>query len=190
MRYHMYNLCMCIHIPSYTTCNFWYQGYKLLRLTDRLNFNLICFNRYFYIAFTDFFLSFLLCAQVKVNVLDKNDSPPVFQNTPLVYTVSEDLGAGHPVATIKATDPDSIDTLTYSLISGDDRKFLLQTDTGTLMLRDTVDRETKDVYTLVVRVSDGVQFTETEVTIQVSNVFSFEFSIKECFLTILRTCLA
>lgn len=101
-------------------------------------------------------------------MLDKNDSPPVFQNTPLVYSVSEDLGAGHPVATIKATDPDTIGTLTYSLISGDDRKFLLQTDTGMLMLRDTLDRETKNLYILVIRVSDGEQYTETEVTIQVN----------------------
>lgn len=92
----------------------------------------------------------------------------MFGDTPLVFSVSEDLGAGYSIATIKATDPDTIGTLTYSLISGDDKKFLLNTDSGVLKLRDTLDRETKDVYYLVLRVSDGVQYTETTVTIQVS----------------------
>ena len=92
----------------------------------------------------------------------------MFHDTPLVFTVSEDSGAGYAISTIKATDPDTIGTLTYSLISGDDKKFVLNTDTGVLKLRDTLDRETKDTYSLLVRVSDGVQFTETTLTIQVS----------------------
>lgn len=82
--------------------------------------------------------------------------------------MSEDLGAGYAIATIRATDPDTIGTLSYTLISGDDRKFLLNSETGVLRLKDTLDRETKDVYMLVIRVSDGVQFTETTVSIQVS----------------------
>lgn len=81
--------------------------------------------------------------------------------------MSEDLGAGYAIATVRATDPDTIGTLSYTLISGDDRKFLLNSETGVLRLRDTLDRETKDVYMLVIRVSDGVQFTETTVSIQV-----------------------
>lgn len=49
----------------------------------------------------------------------------------------------------------------------------MNTDTGVLKLRDTLDRETKDVYNLVIRVSDGVQFTETTVIVQVSVVILF-----------------
>lgn len=117
------------------------------------------------ISKTLIFFTFYL--QVKVNVLDKNDSPPQFPDTPLVFTVSEDLGAGHTVATIRATDPDTIGTLSYALMSGDGKKFLLDSNTGILTLRDTLDRETKDTYELIVRVTDGVQFSETSVTIQV-----------------------
>lgn len=84
-----------------------------------------------------------------------------------MFTVSEDLGAGHTVATIRATDPDTIGTLSYTLMSGDGKKFLLDSNTGILTLRDTLDRETKDSYELIVRVTDGVQFSETSVTIQV-----------------------
>lgn len=102
-----------------------------------------------------------------MNVMDKNDSPPTFRDLPLTFTVSEDLGAYQLVATIRATDPDTIGNLEYSLISGDDGKFLLEKDTGTLKLRDTLDRETKDLYKLIIRVTDGVQYTETTIAIQV-----------------------
>lgn len=100
--------------------------------------------------------------------MDKNDSPPIFRDTPLTYSVSEDLGAGHTVAIIRTTDPDTLGTLTYTLINGDDGKFLIEPDTGKLRLKDALDRETKDVYHLLIRVTDGVQHTETTITIEVS----------------------
>lgn len=101
-------------------------------------------------------------------MLDKNDSPPVFRDEPIVFTVSEDLSPGHTVGTLRATDPDTIGTLSYALIGGDDRKFTLDKNSGILKLIDTLDRELKEVYKLSVRVSDGVQNTDTIVSIQVS----------------------
>ena len=115
---------------------------------------------------------FYICLQVKVNVMDKNDSPPTFRDLPTTFSVSEDLGAGQIVASISATDPDTIGKLEYSTVSGDDGKFILEKDTGVLKLRDTLDRETKDLYKLVIRVTDGVQYTETTIAIQVSENFS------------------
>lgn len=99
--------------------------------------------------------------------MDKNDSPPTFHGMPQSFTVSEDLGTGQLVATIKATDPDTIGKLEYSLISGDDEKFVLDKLDGTLKLRDSLDRETKDFYKLLVRVTDGVQYAEAYFAIQV-----------------------
>lgn len=101
-------------------------------------------------------------------ILDKNDSPPVFSDTPLSFNVSEDMNVGHLVAVIRASDPDQLGTLTFSLISGDEEKFLLEPQTGKLRLQETLDREVKDSYTLEVRVSDGVQHTNTFVHIQVN----------------------
>lgn len=122
--------------------------------------------------FINKFLLFLLL-QIKVNVLDRNDSPPIFRDLPLTFTVTEDLGAGQAVATIRSTDPDTIGKLEYSLENGDDGKFMLEKDTGVLKLRDTLDRETKDTYKLVIRVTDGVQHTETTIKIQVCKVDSY-----------------
>lgn len=110
-----------------------------------------------------------------MNVLDKDDSPPVYRDEPIIFTVSEDLSPGHTVGTIRATDPDTIGSLSYALIGGDDRKFTLNKNSGILKLIDTLDREMKDMYKLSVRVSDGVQSTDTIVSIQVSwkNYFTF-----------------
>lgn len=105
--------------------------------------------------------------------MDKNDSPPTFRDLPQSFLVSEDLGTGQLVATIKASDPDTIGKLEYSLISGDDGKFALDKFEGTLKLRATLDRESKDLYKLLIRVTDGVQYTETVIVVEVrSNVFS------------------
>lgn len=87
-----------------------------------------------------------------------------------MFTVSEDLSPGHSVGTIRATDPDTIGTLGFALISGDDKKFELDKNSGILKLIDTLDRETKDIYKLAVRVSDSVQDTDTIVSVQVCEV--------------------
>lgn len=100
--------------------------------------------------------------------MDKNDSPPLFRDTPISFVVSEDLRIEHSVGTIQATDPDTIGNLSYFLISGDDKKFALDANSGILLLVDTLDRETKDMYELLVRISDGVQNTDTIVSVQVS----------------------
>lgn len=99
--------------------------------------------------------------------MDKNDSPPTFQNLPLLFTVSEDLSAGQTVATILAIDPDTIGKLQYVLVSGDDGNFSLDKNSGIIKLKETLDREIKDTYKLVISVTDGKQHTEAVVLIQV-----------------------
>lgn len=87
------------------------------------------------------------------------------------YTVSEDHQAGRKIATLSASDPDTIGTLIYSLVTGDDGKFSLDQATGLLSLKETLDRETKELYELLVRANDGVQFTDTTVHIKVRIAF-------------------
>ncbi|XP_068085239.1 cadherin-related tumor suppressor [Anabrus simplex] len=103
---------------------------------------------------------------LRVAVLDRNDSPPSFRDAQLVHSVSEDLPPGHAVATLRASDPDTLGELRYSLVSGDDGRFELDGSTGVLRLRDSLDRETKDTYKLTVRASDGLQHTDAVVTIK------------------------
>ena len=106
--------------------------------------------------------------QVTVAVLDRNDSPPSFRGSPLSFLVSEELAVGQAVATLAATDPDTIGELSYSLVEdAPTSPFTLDARTGVIRLRDALDRETHDAYRLLVRASDGVQTTDAYVTIQV-----------------------
>lgn len=125
-------------------------------------------------------LTFLVWFQVRIKVLDKNDSPPSFQDMPHEHSVSEDLPAGQVVATLRASDPDTPGPLSYALVSGDEGRFQLDAVTGELRLRDSLDRETKDNYRVQVRASDGVQSAETIITILVSPSLSKAVSLRQC----------
>nr|XP_018915731.1 PREDICTED: cadherin-related tumor suppressor [Bemisia tabaci] len=107
--------------------------------------------------------------KIRITVLDRNDSPPSFEGMLLEYSVSEDIPSGQIVTVLHATDPDLPGPITYSLVSGDDGHFDLDSMTGTLRLKEALDRETKDVYKLKVRASDGVQTTDTIITITVTD---------------------
>lgn len=104
---------------------------------------------------------------MRVKVIDRNDSPPVFRDINQIVSVSEDLQIGQSITTLTATDLDTLGIITYSLMSGDDGKFALESSRGILTLRDSLDRESNSEYKLVVRADDGEQFSETTIIIKV-----------------------
>ena len=91
----------------------------------------------------------------------------MFRDDNLIISVSEDLTIGQPITTLTATDLDTIEAITYSLISGDEGKFVLDSNKGILSLRDSLNREARSDYKLVVRADDGEQFTETVINVKV-----------------------
>ena len=104
---------------------------------------------------------------MRVKVIDRNDSPPVFREDNLVISVSEDLVIGQPIITLTATDLDTLEVITYSLVSGDEGKFALDSSKGLLTLRNPLDREIRSEYKLTIRADDGEQFSETILTVKV-----------------------
>lgn len=111
-------------------------------------------------------------------ILDKNDSPPEFQNIPAAYHASEDLAPGQVISTITAVDPDTIGVITYSIQTKGPTPFSLDPNSGVLVLKDPLDRETLAEYQLVVRADDGVQFTDVNIVVQVRIVLVY-FQFKE-----------
>ncbi|KAF4520026.1 hypothetical protein B566_EDAN007174 [Ephemera danica] len=104
---------------------------------------------------------------VRISVLDKNDSPPTFRDLPNQLAVSEELGVGQAVTTVRAFDPDTLGQLSYSLVAGDETKrFQLDAVTGELRLREPLDRETQDTYRVTVRASDGLQTQDATLNIK------------------------
>ncbi|XP_049940241.1 cadherin-related tumor suppressor-like [Schistocerca serialis cubense] len=113
---------------------------------------------------------------VRVEVLDRNDSPPSLSpSSPRELSVSEELPAGPaPLAVLAASDPDLEGELRFSLLpppgapAAADR-FALDARSGALTLRAPLDREAADEYVLVVRLSDGVQHSDTAITVRVTD---------------------
>lgn len=121
--------------------------------------------------------------QVRVTVLDKNDVAPTWGPGPWKFKISEEAPPNTVITVLKAHDPDTIGTLTYTLVPnhhrpGDPRgetadndgmqgQFKLNPTTGQLSLAEALDRETKEKYVLKVRADDGLQHRDIVLHIQV-----------------------
>ncbi|RKU32418.1 hypothetical protein C6496_24015 [Candidatus Poribacteria bacterium] len=110
---------------------------------------------------------------VTINVTDVNESPVLSEGTSATRTIAENTAAGTNIgAAFTATDPDSGDTLTYSLRRDDREAFQIDPNTGQVQTRAALDYETKNAYTdLAVRVTDSGGLRDVIlVTINVTDV--------------------
>ena len=73
---------------------------------------------------------------------------------PWVFRVRENQPSGEPIRTPEAGDPDTSDTLTYSLGGADAAQFNIDSSTGLITTKRTFDYETKSSYTLVYTATD------------------------------------
>lgn len=89
---------------------------------------------------------------VHVNILDRNDNPPILKKLSPLY-ISEDKLPTLFVATVFATDQDETSNLLYYLQPND--TFSINSETGEIYLVQTLDRETVERYSLTVSVFDG-----------------------------------
>ena len=110
---------------------------------------------------------------VTINVTNVNEAPVFTQGTRATLAVAENTAPGTNIGVaFTATDPDSGDTLTYSLRRSDKNSFSIDPSTGQLQTRTTLDYETKKSYNdLAVRVTDsGGLIDAIIVTINVTDV--------------------
>ena len=102
---------------------------------------------------------------VTINVTDANDNPPVITSSD--FTPDENQSS---IGTIEATDVDTNTVLTYS-ISGTDAEYMtVDSESGILTFSTTPDYETKNIYTVNLDVSDGLNSTSKEVSVQINNI--------------------
>ncbi|XP_017287650.1 protocadherin Fat 3a isoform X2 [Kryptolebias marmoratus] len=106
-----------------------------------------------------------LSSEVSVTVVlnDMNDNPPVFNQLLYEAYVSELAPKGHFVTCVQASDADrsDFDKLEYSILSGNERMdFVMERNTGIIMLSSHRKQRMEPAYNLNVSVSDGV-FTST-----------------------------
>ena len=108
---------------------------------------------------------------VTINVTDVNEAPVFSDGTTTTRAIAENVGANINIGTaVKATDPDTDDSLTYTLGGTDAALFAIDDKTGQLKTKSALDYETKISYTVTVSVSDGSLADEITVTINVKDL--------------------
>ena len=93
---------------------------------------------------------------VTITVTDVNEAPEFLLTDTRDRSVAENTAAGEDIgAPFAATDPDTLDTLTYTLGGDDAESFDIDPSSGQLQTREDLDYEDKYSYTVTVSVSDG-----------------------------------
>jgi len=112
-------------------------------------------------------------AVVTININDVNDNAPKFEEVLITRNILESLQIESLVANVVATDKDYKDTITYSIISGNEAgMFVIDQETGELRLNKTLDHGQTSVYHISIQASDGLKISAMpcNLTIHVINV--------------------
>lgn len=114
---------------------------------------------------------------VRIKVLDVNNNEPNFSSELYSGSVKENAPENTLVVTVIATDQDihfANQKIDYSIVSGNEEdRFFISADSGDIRVYNPLDRETTDVYTLIVRAADRgtpQRNSTTEVVIEVLDV--------------------
>ena len=110
-------------------------------------------------------------ADITINVTDvdeaENTAPTITNQT---FSIAEDAAVDAEVGIVQATDAEN-DELTFSITSGNaDDAFAINASSGLLMVAKALDFETTMVHTLIVSVSDGMNSSTADITINVADV--------------------
>ncbi|GCC26503.1 hypothetical protein chiPu_0004920 [Chiloscyllium punctatum] len=112
---------------------------------------------------------------VTINVLDIQDTPPIFSGAPYFGYVYEDTEPGSEIFTVMAYDGDrgNPNPIRYTIAHGNDGSFDINSTTGAITLLQTTEFLQKDIYKLLIQASevnpdvDAQTFMTAMVTIQV-----------------------
>ena len=110
---------------------------------------------------------------VTISVTNVNEKPTFSTSGRVTLSVAENTAANTNIGdAFQATDPDSGDTVTYSLQRADKTSFRIDANTGQLKTHAALDYETKNSYSnLAVRATDsGGLVSSVLVTVNVTNV--------------------
>ena len=114
---------------------------------------------------------------ITIFVNDVNDNPPVIISSGFSSNENQTT-----IGMIEATDADTNTEFTYT-ISGTDADSISVTEDGVLSYVSSPDYETKNAYVINLNVSDGVNSTDKELTLEVNNILediiSRSFSISD-----------
>jgi len=111
---------------------------------------------------------------VTINITDVNETPVLGAAGP--FSVAENAAVNTVVGSVSATDPDTAQTITYSITGGNTGNvFAINSATGAIRIANTtyLDHELLATYNLTIRATDngtGALFDSETVTINITNV--------------------
>ncbi|MCL4137791.1 UNVERIFIED_CONTAM: hypothetical protein GTU68_008333, partial [Idotea baltica] len=122
---------------------------------------------------------------ISVLVEDENDHAPSFPSPKYEVRVSEEVSLGSPILTVTATDGDAgINArIRYTLIGGALDMFSVNSETGLIRTRDTLDRETFSEYFLLLEARDSSLTEPKSATTRVTITITDENDNCACFLS-------
>nr|XP_053631087.1 fat-like cadherin-related tumor suppressor homolog isoform X2 [Cherax quadricarinatus] len=107
----------------------------------------------------------VVTTQLIVSVLDVNDYRPAFSAPNYEVEVGENTAPGTTIFTLTASDPDSDQHLTFTLINtahtSSAAKFRVSPMSGDIVLYEPLDREVQEEHILTVGVKDGIPPTKS-----------------------------
>ena len=110
---------------------------------------------------------------VTINVPDvrENRAPVFTEGSTTTRAIAENTEAGSNIGeAVSATDQDANDKLTYTLSGTDAAAFDIDSTTGQIKTKASLDYETKNNYSVTLTVSDGLATDTITVTISVTNI--------------------
>lgn len=107
---------------------------------------------------------------ITVNVINENDHSPVITSSDMADAVEELVNAF--VLTVTATDSDAppFNNFTFSLSDDAGGSFSIHPLTGVVLTTRALDRETQEVHTIVVEVTDGVFTVNQTITVTLVDI--------------------
>ena len=123
------------------------------------------------ITVSDSKLTDSITVTINVTDVDENRAPSFTDGDSTTRSVAENTGSGVDIGTaVSATDPDTGDTLTYTLGGDDAASFSINGTNGQLRTSAALNYESNTSYSLTITVSDSKLTDSITVTINVTNV--------------------
>ncbi|XP_072347673.1 cadherin-related family member 1a isoform X1 [Scyliorhinus torazame] len=93
---------------------------------------------------------------ITINVVDIQDTPPIFSGTPYFVSVYENTEPGSEVFSVMASDGDlgNPNPIHYTIAHGNDGSFDINSTSGAITLLQTTNLLQKDVYKLLIQASE------------------------------------
>ncbi len=122
------------------------------------------------VSVSDGTLTDVITVTINVTDVDENRAPVFTEGSSTTRSIAENTAAGEHIGKpVAATDTDD-DPLSYSIGGADVSSFAIDTATGQLKTKASLDYETKNSYSVTITVTDGTLTDFINVTINVTDV--------------------